>query len=112
MEIAERIEGSKGKRAVRDAVVVVCLVPADGMGAVGFAGDVDRHFPRQFGVALMLGMLDALPAAVQTAGAGASGAYTMVLARRNANSRRWSRASSLCERRLIAAARLSLRIRP
>ena len=59
---------------------------ADGMGAVGVGGDVDRHFLLQFGAAVMLGMLDGLAAAVQTPGASASpGVRDLVLARTSAN---------------------------
>lgn len=41
----------------------------DGAGAVGIAGDVDRHLVLQFGAAIVLGVLDGLGAAVQSANA-------------------------------------------
>ena len=41
----------------------------DGAGAIGIEGDVDRHLMLQFGAAIMLGVLDGLAAAVQSANA-------------------------------------------
>ncbi|HZL21137.1 MAG TPA: TrbI/VirB10 family protein [Polyangia bacterium] len=55
----------------RSAYFPTRKVPAvDHMGAVGVAGDVDRHFMLQFGAAVMLGILDGLGAAVQSPSAG------------------------------------------
>jgi type IV secretory pathway VirB10-like protein len=57
----------------RSAYFPVRRLPAvDGAGAVGVAGDVDRHFMLMFGSAVMLGMLDGLAAAVQGANASAT----------------------------------------
>jgi type IV secretory pathway VirB10-like protein len=58
----------------------------DGMGAVGIAGDVDRHFMLQFGAAVMLGVLDGLAGAIQSPTAvGSPGARDLILARTSAN---------------------------
>jgi type IV secretory pathway VirB10-like protein len=52
----------------------------DGSGAIGVAGDVNRHFLLQFGAAVVLGVLDGLAAAVQgTDSPRAPGARDLVL---------------------------------
>jgi type IV secretory pathway VirB10-like protein len=59
---------------------------ADGTGAVGVPGEVDRHLLLQFGSAVMLGMLDGLAAAVQAPATGGSpAARDLVFARTSAN---------------------------
>lgn len=58
----------------------------DSMGAVGVAGDVDRHFLLQFGAAVMLGVLDGAAAAVQSPSAGTSPTLRdLVMARASGN---------------------------
>jgi type IV secretory pathway VirB10-like protein len=58
----------------------------DGMGSVGVAGDVNRHFMLQFGAAIMLGVLDGLAASVQSPTAiGSPAARDLVLARTSSN---------------------------
>lgn len=62
-------------------------VPAlDRLGAVGTAGNVDRHLVLQFGAAVMLGMLDGLGAAVQSPSAGTNPTLRdLVMARTSGN---------------------------
>jgi type IV secretion system protein VirB10 len=58
----------------------------DSMGAVGVAGDVDRHFLLQFGAAVMLGVLDGVGAAVQRPSAGTNPTLRdLVMARASGN---------------------------
>jgi type IV secretion system protein VirB10 len=58
----------------------------DSMGAVGVAGDVDRHFLLQFGAAVMLGVLDGVGAAVQSPSAGTNPTLRdLVMARASGN---------------------------
>lgn len=62
------------------------VTAADGAGAVGVPGDVDRHFMLQFGAAVMLGVLDGLAGAVQAPGTGTNpGVRDLVAARTSAN---------------------------
>jgi type IV secretion system protein VirB10 len=58
----------------------------DGAGAIGIAGDVNRHFLLQFGAAIMLGVLDGVGAAVQSANAAREPtARDLVLAQTSSN---------------------------
>jgi type IV secretion system protein VirB10 len=58
----------------------------DSMGAVGVAGDVDRHFLLQFGAAVVLGVLDGVGAAVQSPSAGTNPTLRdLVMARASGN---------------------------
>lgn len=71
----------------RSAYFPVRKVPAvDGVGAVGVAGDVDRHLFMQFGAAVMLGILDGLGAAVQSPSAATNPTLRdLVMARTSAD---------------------------
>jgi type IV secretion system protein VirB10 len=58
----------------------------DSLGAVGVAGDVDRHFLLQFGAAVTLGVLDGVGAAVQSPSAGTNPTLRdLVMARASGN---------------------------